>query len=80
MALDHQVGNGDAKRLQVADGVGAAVVPGHDVVHLQDPLVLAPPQHSQRPRARVSTLYVTEPLIWLRWLGYSNNGDYRQER
>jgi hypothetical protein len=25
------------------------------------------PQHSQRPLARVSTLYFTEPLIGVRW-------------
>jgi hypothetical protein len=43
------------------------------VVHLQGPLVLGllsnslAPQHSQRPRARVSTRYSTEPLIGLRW-------------
>jgi hypothetical protein len=43
------------------------------VVHLQGPLVRDllsishAPQHSQRPRARLSILYFTEPLIGLRW-------------
>ena len=47
----------EAERLQVADGVGAALVFGDDVVHLQGPLVLDllsnshAPQHSQRPWA-----------------------------
>jgi hypothetical protein len=46
---------------------------GDDVVHLQGPLVRDllsnshAPQHSQRPLARVSTLYFTEPLIGVRW-------------
>jgi len=57
MALDHQVGIGDAERLQVGDGVGSALVFLDDVVHLQGPLVRGllsnsrAPQHSQRPRA-----------------------------
>jgi hypothetical protein len=63
----------EAEGLQVAEVVGTALVPGHDGVHLQGPLVrdlpsnsLAP-QHSQRPLARVSTRYFTEPLIGVRW-------------
>ena len=62
----------ETERLQVADGIRAALVFGDDGVHLQSPLVrrllsnsLAP-QHSQRPRAHVSTRTVTEPLIGVR--------------
>ena len=75
------MGIGDAEGLQVADVACTALVPPlrgrlrlrDDVVHLQGPLVRDllsnshAPQHSQRPLARVSTLYFTEPLIGLRW-------------
>ena len=71
----------EAERLQVADGLRAALVLplrgrlrlGDDGCHLQGPLVRGllgnslAPQHSQRPRALVSTRYFTEPLIGLRW-------------
>ena len=38
--LAHGIGIGNAQGLQVADGVGAALVSGDDVVHLQGSLVL----------------------------------------
>ena len=37
------MGIGDAECMQVAEVVRAALVPGHDVVHLQGPLVLVCP-------------------------------------
>ena len=61
-----------AERLQVADRFRGALVSGDDGVHLQSPLVRGllsnslAPQHSQRPRARVSTRIFTEPLIGVR--------------
>jgi len=42
----------EAERLQVADRVRAALVPGDDGVHLQCPLVLGLPCNSLRPSAR----------------------------
>ena len=63
----------EAERLQIADGVRAALVSEDDGVHLQGPLVRGllsnslAPQHSQRPRARVSTRTLIEPLIGVRW-------------
>jgi hypothetical protein len=40
----------EAEGLQVAEVVGAAVVPGHDVVHLQGPLVRDLPSSSMSIR------------------------------
>ena len=48
------------------------MVPRHDVVHLLGLLVQglpsdSAPHHSQRPLARVSTRFLIEPLIGVRW-------------
>ena len=40
------MGIGDAECLQVAEVVRTALVPGHDVVHLQGPLVRGLPSNS----------------------------------
>jgi hypothetical protein len=40
------MGIGDVKWLQVAEAVRAALVPGHDVVHLQGLLVRGLPSNS----------------------------------
>ena len=40
------MGIGDAECLQVAEFACAALVPGHDVVHLQGPLVQGLPSNS----------------------------------
>ena len=42
----------EAERLQVAEVVRAALVPGHDVVHLQGPLVQGLPSNSRRRSIR----------------------------
>jgi hypothetical protein len=77
----------EAEGLQVADGVGAALVLGDDGCRLQGPLVLDllsnshAPQHLRRPLARVSTLDFTEPLIGLRWrLRWANTSSPRCSR
>ena len=46
------MGIGDAEGLQVAEVVRAALVPGHDVVHLQGPLVRGLPSNSLRRSIR----------------------------
>ena len=42
------MGIGDAECLQVAEVVRAALVPGHDMVHLQGPLMRGLPSNSLR--------------------------------
>ena len=46
------MGIGDAECLQVAEVVRAALVPGHDVVHLQVPLVRGLLSNSRRRSIR----------------------------
>jgi hypothetical protein len=46
------MGIGDAECLQVAEVVRAALVPGHDVVHLQRPLMQGLPSNSRRRSIR----------------------------
>jgi hypothetical protein len=53
----------DAESLQVADGVGAALVFGLMWSTSRARWCSWAPQHAQRHWARMSTLYFTEPLI-----------------
>jgi hypothetical protein len=50
--LAHGIGIGDAERIQVAEVACAALVPGHDVVHLKGPLVRSLLSNSPRRSTR----------------------------
>ena len=57
------MGIGDAERLQFAEVACAALVPGHDVVHLQGPLVRRLLSNSPRRSTRCGPGPIGDPVF-----------------